>query len=186
MTGASPTDGGRPGFLGPDWVLGSDGRWERQGARVLLLDERDRLLMARGHDADRPERSWWFTVGGGIDDGETPREAAARELFEETGIRLEPSDLVGPVLQRAAVFDFWAMPVRQDEVFFLARVGDVPALVVDGWTDVERDFMDELRWWDLDALEAQELEMFPARLVEVVRGLVGGWDGVLRTLPDGA
>ncbi len=84
------------------------------------------------------------------------------------------------------MFDFWAMPVRQDEVFFLARVSDEPALVVDGWTDVERDFMDELRWWDLDALEAQELEMFPARLVEVVRGLVGGWDGVLRTLPDGA
>ncbi|MDO8107827.1 NUDIX domain-containing protein [Isoptericola sp. b441] len=177
---------GRPGFLGPDWTLGADGRWHRRGARVLLLDEQDRLLLARGHDADRPERSWWFTVGGGIDEGESARQAAARELFEETGLRLDAERLVGPVLRRAAVFDFWALPVRQDEVFFLARIADAPELVADGWTAIERDFMDELAWWDLDDLEAQHLEVFPARLPAVVRGLLNGWDGVLRTLPDGA
>lgn len=175
----------RPPFLGPDWALGPDGRWSRRGARVLLLDEADRVLLARGHDADDPARSWWFTIGGGIDEGETPRQAAARELFEETGLSLDPGELVGPVLARAAIFDFYAMPVRQDEVFFLARITGAPDLVRDGWTAVEQDFMDELRWWELDALAHVDLEVFPARLVAEVRRLLGGWDGVLRTLPDG-
>ncbi|MBO0513901.1 NUDIX domain-containing protein [Streptomyces beijiangensis] len=31
----------------------------------------------------------WVSPGGSVDAGETPREAAARELFEETGVRAE-------------------------------------------------------------------------------------------------
>ncbi len=179
------TDQPRPGFLGPDWRLGADGRWWRRGARVLLLDEHDRLLMARGHDADQPERGWWFTVGGGIEDGEDPRAAAARELREETGLELPADVLVGPVAERSAIFDFYAMPVRQDEVFFLARVQAVGEFSTDGWTAIERDFMDELRWWPLDELAEVEDEVFPAVLPEVVRELLAGWDGTVRRLPDG-
>ena len=32
----------------------------------------------------------WSTPGGHVDKGETPREAAARELKEETGIKIDP------------------------------------------------------------------------------------------------
>ncbi|WP_284327091.1 NUDIX domain-containing protein [Demequina litorisediminis] len=51
----------------------------REGARVLLLDDEGRLLVMRAHDSHRPERSWWFTPGGGIEPGESAAEAAARE-----------------------------------------------------------------------------------------------------------
>jgi 8-oxo-dGTP pyrophosphatase MutT (NUDIX family) len=30
-------------------------------------------------------------IGGGIEEGETPQEAAAREMFEELGIQIDPS-----------------------------------------------------------------------------------------------
>jgi 8-oxo-dGTP pyrophosphatase MutT (NUDIX family) len=170
--------------LGPDWVPGPDGIPYRRAARVILLDEADRVLLVRGHDVDQPGRSWWFTVGGGIDAGESARQAAVRELREETGIALAEPALVGPVYTRSALFDFFARLCRQDEELFLARVeaAALPPLSHDEWTDVEVDVLDELRWWHLDALEAVDIEVFPSGLAALVRALLPGWDGVTRHL----
>lgn len=183
--GASDTaTGGAPAGLGPDWVPGPDGLLFRRAARVILLDERDHVLLMRGHDLDQPDRSWWFTIGGGIAEGEASREAAVRELAEETGIRLEPDDLVGPVYTRSAIFDFYAQHCRQDEDLYLARVasGELGELTRDGWTHVELDVLDEVRWWGLDELRSVQIEVFPAGLVDLVAALVPGWDGVTRHL----
>lgn len=52
--------------------------------RVLLMNEKDEVLLVRnwlGHQR-------WTLPGGGIRRSETPREAAIREVMEETGIEL--------------------------------------------------------------------------------------------------
>ncbi|UUI66882.1 NUDIX hydrolase [Cellulomonas wangsupingiae] len=168
--------------FGPEWVPGPDGMLRRRAARVILLDEHDRVLLVRGHDVDAPDRSWWFTVGGGIDAGEDARTAAVREVREETGIVLAPDDLVGPVYTRCALFDFAARTCRQDEELFVARVRSTDlALSADGWTDVERDVLDELVWWDLDDLSRVTIEVFPAGLAGLVRDVLV-WDGTTRHL----
>ena len=170
---------------GEGWEIGADGMPFRRAARVVLLDPDGRVLLVRGHDADQPDRSWWFTVGGGIDAGESARDAAVREVFEEAGLRLDPEQLVGPVATRTAEFDFFTRTVRQSEVFFLAHVSPSQVeqgLTRSGWTEVENSFMDEISWRTLAELEASEIEIFPRRLADLVRGLSAGWDGVVVNL----
>jgi 8-oxo-dGTP pyrophosphatase MutT (NUDIX family) len=149
---------------------------------VILVDDADRVLLVRGHDVDAPTRTWWFTVGGGIDPGEGARDAAVREVREETGIVLDATALVGPVFTRSAVFDFVAEHCRQDEEIYFVRLDAAGDLTRDGWTDLEAEVLDELRWWDLDALALVTDEVFPDSLVTLVRGLLPGWDGVTRHL----
>ncbi|GAA4727655.1 hypothetical protein GCM10023216_18430 [Isoptericola chiayiensis] len=177
-TAASPSSAS----LGPDWVRGDDGLRHRRAARVIVLDDAGRVLLVRGHDADDPDRSWWFTIGGGIDAGESEEQAALREVGEEAGLVLGAGDLEGPVMTRAGIFRFLAETCRQDEVFFVARLDGAHEPTDHGWTDVERDVLDEMRWLTVAELRAEAREVFPRVLPDVVEQLADGWDGVVRHL----
>lgn len=141
---------------------------DRRAARVLLVDARDRVLLLRGTDPDDPAQGqWWFTPGGGLDPGETPADAASRELAEETGLVLAPADL-GPVVhERVAQFRFSGTSYRQAEVFFLARV-DRHEVDTAGWTALEVASVLEHRWWPRADLTTTEEQVFPADLAAVL------------------
>jgi len=172
---------------GEGWRIGDDGLPFRRAARVLLFDGEGRLLLVQAHDAQQPERIWWFTVGGGIDPGETAREAVVREVLEETGLSIDVDALVGPVAARSSVFDFFARAVRQDEEFFVARLGcpvTDEQLATEGWTEVERHFVDSLHWFPPEELAAIDVEVFPVELPELLAWLAPGWDGTVMLLGD--
>jgi putative (di)nucleoside polyphosphate hydrolase len=54
----------------------------RRGVGIMLLDHQGRVFV--GRRIDQPEEAWQMPQGG-IDPGETPRQAAFRELQEEIG-----------------------------------------------------------------------------------------------------
>ncbi|WP_378743034.1 NUDIX domain-containing protein [Nocardia brasiliensis] len=94
----------------------------RTTARIVLFDEQDRTLLMRGNDPKTPDVSFWFTVGGGVEPGESLRDAAVRELYEETGYKADPESLRGPLWRRVAVFPFDGDLIRSEELFFALRV----------------------------------------------------------------
>lgn len=59
--------------------------WSTEGA----------LLLTRRAATMRAHAGQWALPGGRIDDGETPEQAALRELHEELGLQLAPSAVLG-------------------------------------------------------------------------------------------
>ncbi|MDO5060176.1 MAG: NUDIX domain-containing protein [Actinomycetaceae bacterium] len=162
-----------------EWALGEDGVPTRHAARVIFISEDGHTLLMQGHDSLDPTYRWWFTVGGGIETGETPAQAAQREIFEETGYRANIQELVGPVIERDARFQFTDRDRRQIEYIYLVRT---PRFAPDAkrWTQTEQNLVDRLEWVPIAKLSEldKETQIYPTELIELIPALhSNGWDG---------
>ena len=143
----------------------------RRAGRVLLLDARQRVLLFHGYDPARPGHGYWFTPGGGLDEGETMAEGAARELHEETGLRLPVERLGPPVYREVTEYPFDGVQYRQEQEFFLVRVESWQVDTA-GFEEAERNSVDGHRWWTLDELATTDQRYYPLNLADLLRGLV--------------
>lgn len=150
-----------------------DRRGVRRTARVLCVDESGATLLFRTRwDGDvAPPR--WLTPGGGIEVGESEREAAVRELLEETGQRIRPSDLVGPIGHARVPHPDGHPYASTDAVTFLWRCERFEPRDDHRMAD-ELDDILEHRWWTAEAIRASDDDFSAEGVLAALDRLAGG------------
>lgn len=122
-----------------------------QVAVGAIVIEDERLLMIRR--AADPGRGLWTIPGGRVENGELLAQALRREVSEETGLDVEPGELVGilevPGDPHYVILDFYASVIGGRDLTPLQ-------------TEVQ-----EARWVPL--AEVPELDLTP-RFLETMRG----------------
>ncbi len=140
----------------------------RQAVRAVVLDPADRILLVR---FEFPTNGVWATPGGGIDEGETPEQAIARELDEELGLM----DVeLGPwIWTREHIVPFenglWDGQVERYALVRTDAFEPAPRFTPEQLAD---EFVVGMRWWTLAELATSEELFAPRRLPELVAALL--------------
>jgi 8-oxo-dGTP pyrophosphatase MutT (NUDIX family) len=160
--------------------------WVRPTARVVVLDPAGRVLLlgARLTDPAVPPGDvlFWYTPGGGVEDGERLREAAARELAEEIGLDVDPAALEGPVWFRRHVGPFAGVDIDSRETFFVLR-DVVHEVAPRGLTELELLGDEPHRWWTAGEVAGSAETFAPRELATLLPELLAGpWTGPPRVV----
>jgi 8-oxo-dGTP pyrophosphatase MutT (NUDIX family) len=149
----------------------------RTCARVLPVSAAGEVLLLHGWDPKAPESPYWFSVGGGLDEGETLVEAAVREMHEETGQHITAADLSAPLGSEHVEFDWGEWRLVQQQTYFAVRLDAASAVHLDGLEPLEVGTIDTWGWWTPDALDADGsaasdalTDMMRAAIVAVLGG----------------
>jgi ADP-ribose pyrophosphatase YjhB (NUDIX family) len=134
---------------------------------VLPADLDGRVLLVRhtGHD------DGWGVLGGAIDMGESPAEAAVREAREEVGVSVELVRLLdvlgGP--------DYEVTYPNKDRVAYVTAVYE--ARIITGTPAVADDELSELAWFEPGQLPGLRLSRFGGALLRATGYLSCGISG---------
>lgn len=106
---------------------------------VIVVKQGRVLLVRRGIE---PYLGWWDIPGGFLENGEHPEAGAVREVAEETGLQVKPTELLGIYIDTYGPSDEYTLNL----CYVAELVGGRPYPASD---------VTELRWFDLAELPDQ-------------------------------
>ena len=115
------------------------------GVGAIIIEEARVVLVKRAH---APLKAEWSIPGGVLEVGEMVREAAVREAREETGLIVEPKELLG-------VYDRVLRDAQQRVQYHYVLI-DFLCRRVGGDLNAASD-ADEVRWFSREELSALKL-----------------------------
>lgn len=152
----------------------------RKSSRLIILDPDDRVLLMK-IKLDKPAdpsapilKSYWVTLGGGVNVGETLEQAAQRELHEETGIS---NVSIGPMVWHGR----WQQGVSRinDESFFLVQLREnLEKIDISGFEKQEKLVFKKMQWWTIKELKESDQIFIPISLADLVEEIISTRDVV--------
>ncbi|MGW3105074.1 GNAT family N-acetyltransferase [Streptomyces sp. NPDC001100] len=154
----------------PCTVLRKRLRRTRHSARIAVLDPTGAVFLFRYDDAETGG-TFWALPGGGLEADETPREAALRELKEETGwTDLEP----GPLLSTREVdLTFAGTPTHQHERIYVTHAPHREPTGAHLTATHAEEGIRAWRWWTREELRTTTETVWPAELAVLLDELDG-------------
>src|SRR5690348_11970250 len=122
---------------------------------VLAVDEEGRVLLAWAADAS----DGWSTVGGAVDPGESPAEAAIREAREEIGVEVR----LGRLLDVLGGPDYEVTYPNGDHTAYVTAVYE--ASIAEGVPAPADGELSEVAWFTRGELATAPLSRFTRALL---------------------
>ena len=138
------------------------------GVRVIIPDEKNRILMVRQcHEG----RDIWMAPGGAVENGETADQAGVREVLEETGLHIKIKKLIWHVEQVGSEKE------RFVNFFLGERISGTLTLGQDPERNTDEQVLQEVRF--MSKKEIGDLELLYPRYLkdEIWRFLEGDLNG---------
>lgn len=140
-----------------DCSLKCEGTWFRYRACGIVIE--DGCVLFAGNNAD----DYYYSVGGAVHVGETAEDAAAREVYEETGVRYEVDRLAfvhENFFTGSGTLAAWPV-CHEVAMYFLMKPRGTRQLDPHGTSNGERETM---HWLPIEHL--REYKAFPAFLAD--------------------
>lgn len=126
------------------------------GVRVIVIDKENRILMVK---QNHPERNLWTVPGGAIEDNEDSRQAAIREVREETGMEIEIKGLIRHVEETGSRGQRFVNFFMAEPAYSQGKAPE-PKLGMDPELSPEEQVLEEVKFMSRDEVKALD-EIYP-------------------------
>lgn len=104
-------------------------------SNAIISNYEGAILFLKRNKADKFEPNTWCLPGGGVDEGEDPKDACIREVMEETHLPVRSCDLLGKIKVEGA------------ELFYFVVVADIESdIILNNRENVQYDWMQNDEW----------------------------------------